>query len=94
MLTKNKNEKILRKSSCPKLANPAILVNIEEIVKMTADPPKIPSKKSDFHVCQMSEKTNESSTTDMSRFRKNIEINGYSKDTTEITISSWKNKQV
>ena len=42
----------------------------------------------------MLEKTNESSTTDMSRFRKNIETSGYSKDTTEIIISSWKNKQV
>ena len=39
----------------------------------------------------MSEKTNKSPTIDMPRFRKNIETNGYSKDTTEIIMASWKN---
>ena len=73
------------------LANPTILLNVEETVKTTTDPPKIPSKKPDFHVYEMSRKTNESSTIDMFRFRKNIETNGYSEETTEIIVGSWKN---
>ena len=42
----------------------------------TADLPKMPIKKPDFYVSQMSEKSTKSSIIDMSRFRKNIETNG------------------
>ena len=60
MLTKTKNGKILTNNSCPNLANPTILRNVEETVKTTADPPKIPSEKPDFHVSQILEKAEKS----------------------------------
>ena len=91
MLTNNNNKKILGNNSCPQLAKPTILLNVEETVKINVDPHNIPSKKGDFQVSQMSEKNNKNSTVDMSRFTKNIKTNGYSKTTTEIIIGSWKN---
>ena len=39
----------------------------------------------------MSEKINKASTIDISSFKKNIGTNGYSKETTEIIMDSWKN---
>ena len=57
MLTKNKNVEILGNNSCPQFASPTILLNVEEPFKTTDYPPKIPPKKHDFHVPQISEKT-------------------------------------
>ena len=57
MLTKNKNVEIVGNNSCPQFANPTILLTVEETFKTTDYPPKIPPKKLDFHVPQISEKT-------------------------------------
>ena len=85
MLIKNKNG-----DSCPQLVNPTILLNVEETFKTSANPPKMPSKKTDFYASQISGKNSKRSTIDMPCL-KNIETNGYSKNTTEIIMASWKN---
>ena len=57
ILTKNKNGKIHENNSGPQLANSTIPLNAKETINTTVDLPKIPSKKPDFHISQISEKT-------------------------------------